>query len=261
MDTRAFDASVIVSALPQLLEFLDVTLLVGLSSILLGSLLGAVLAWAGLGRMRPLQYAARLYIYIMRCTPSIVMLFIVFYGLPVLVDELFHINMHDTHRGGFAIIAFTLLFSAYVSEIFRAAYSAVPRGQYEAAISVGISGWQAFWHIMLPQAAVLALPNFGNSVINLLKEGALAYTIGLIDMIGKGNLIIAKNFGAYGIEIYLACMLVYWLMSLGIEKGFGCLEKKLDKGQLFNSGNSGKRSIPAEQDVIWKEGEVSGAGL
>lgn len=100
-------------------------------------------------------------------------------------------------------------FSAYVSEIFRVAYSAVPRGQYEAAISVGISGWQAFWHIMLPQAAVLALPNFGNSVINLLKEGALAYTIGLIDMIGKGNLIIAKNFGAYGIEIYLACMLVY----------------------------------------------------
>lgn len=205
MDTRAFDAGVVLSALPQLLEFLDITLLVGISSIVLGSLLGGALAWAKLSQHKILNYLAQLYIYIMRCTPSIVMLFIVFYGLPALVEAVFEENIHDMDRAVFAIIAFTLLFSAYVSEIFRAAYKAVPHGQYEAAISIGISPWGAFWHIMLPQAAVLALPNFGNSVINLLKEGALAYTIGLI---GKGNLIIAQNFGAYGIEIYLACMII-----------------------------------------------------
>lgn len=68
--------------------------------------------------------------------------------------------------------------------------------------------FQTFYQVMLPQAALIALPNFGNSTINLLKEGALAYTIGLIDLIGKGNLIIAQNFGAYSIEIYLACMII-----------------------------------------------------
>ena len=256
MDTRAFDAGVVLSALPQLLEFLDITLLVGISSIVLGSLLGAGLAWAKLSQSKILNYLAQLYIYIMRCTPSIVMRFIVFYGLPALVEAVFEENIHDMDRAVFAIIAFTLLFSAYVSEIFRAAYKAVPQGQYEAAISIGISPWGAFWHIMLPQTAVLALPNFGNSVINLLKEGALAYTIGLIDMIGKGNLIIAQNFGAYGIEIYLACMIIYWLMSIGIEKAFGLLEQRLDKGQLFSSKASKKQAV-----FILKEGEVSGAGL
>ena len=258
MDTRAFDPGVIVSALPQLLEFLDITLLVGISSIVLGSLLGAGLAWAKLSHNKILQYAAQLYIYIMRCTPSIVMLFIVFYGLPALVEAVLVENIHDMDRAVFAIIAFTLLFSAYVSEIFRAAYKAVPHGQYEAAISIGISRWGAFWHIMLPQTAVLALPNFGNSVINLLKEGALAYTIGLIDMIGKGNLIIAQNYGAYGIEIYLACMIIYWLMSIGIEKAFGLLEQRLDKGQLFSSKSQTKET---DSVFVLKEGEASGAGL
>ena len=264
MDTRAFDASVIVSALPQLLEFLDITLLVGLSSIVLGSLVGAVLAWARLSPIKVLGYVAQLYIYLMRCTPSIVMLFIVFYGLPALIEAVFEENIHDMDRAVFAIIAFTMLFSAYVSEIFRAAYMAVPKGQYEAAISIGISKFGAFRHIMLPQAAVLALPNFGNSVINLLKEGALAYTIGLIDMIGKGNLIIAQNYGAYGIEIYLACMIVYWLMSIAIEKAFGALEHHLDKGQLFSSKSQGGRSEEAQEDlgnVFLKGGEASGAGL
>ena len=87
MDTRAFDAGVVLSALPQLLEFLDITLLVGISSIVLGSLLGGVLAWAKLSQHKILNYLAQLYIYIMRCTPSIVMLFIVFYGLPALLEN------------------------------------------------------------------------------------------------------------------------------------------------------------------------------
>src|SRR5574344_1290178 len=86
MDTRAFDAGVVLSALPQLLEFLDITLLVCISSIVLGSLLGGALAWAKLSQHKILNYLAQLYIYIMRCTPSIVMLFIVFYGLPALVE-------------------------------------------------------------------------------------------------------------------------------------------------------------------------------
>lgn len=87
--------------------------------------------------------------------------------------------------------------------------------------------------IVLPQAALIAMPNFANSVINLLKEGALAYTIGLIDMLGKANLIIAQNFGAYGIEIYLACMILYWIMTTLIGKVFLVIEHQLDKGRII----------------------------
>jgi len=230
METRAFDIGMIAQVLPDLLSYLDVTLLVGFVSIALGSLLGGLLAWVNISGTRPLRWLTVSYVYVMRCTPSIVLLFIVFYGLPKLAFAVFDYDMNDLHRAVFAIITFTLLFGAYISEVFRAAYKAVPRGQYEAAVSAGLTPFQAFRHIMLGQAAIIALPNFGNATINLLKEGSLAYTIGLIDLIGKGNLIIAQNFGAYGIEVYLAAMLIYWVLVLLLEQGFALVEKRLDVG-------------------------------
>lgn len=230
METRAFDIGMIAQVLPDLLAYLDVTLLVALVSIALGSLLGGLLAWANLGGSALLRWSALAYVYVMRCTPSIVLLFIVFYGLPKIMEAAVRYDMNDLHRAVFAIITFTLLFGAYISEVFRAAYSAVPRGQYEAAVSAGLTPFQAFRHVILGQAALVALPNFGNATINLLKEGSLAYTIGLIDMIGKGNLIIAQNFGAYGIEVYLAALLIYWVLVLLLEQVFALVEKHLDVG-------------------------------
>ena len=240
METRAFDIGMIVQVLPDLLTYLDVTLLVALVSIALGSLLGGLLAWANLGGNALLRWAALTYVYVMRCTPSIVLLFIVFYGLPKLMEAAFRYDMNDLDRAVFAIITFTLLFGAYISEVFRAAYTAVPRGQYEAAVSAGLTPFQAFRHVILGQAALVALPNFGNATINLLKEGSLAYTIGLIDLIGKGNLIIAQNFGAYGIEVYLAAMLIYWVLVLVLEQIFGWIEKRLDVGTSLSAVAKGQ---------------------
>ena len=230
METRAFDIGMIAQVLPDLLSYLDVTLLVGFVSIALGSLLGGLLAWVNISGTRPLRWLTVSYVYVMRCTPSIVLLFIVFYGLPKLAFAVFDYDMNDLHRAVFAIITFTLLFGAYISEVFRAAYKAVPRGQYEAAVSAGLTPFQAFRYIMLGQAAIIALPNFGNATINLLKEGSLAYTIGLVDMIGRGTLVIAQNYGAYAIEIYFAAMLIYWVLVLLLEQGFALVEKRLDVG-------------------------------
>ena len=238
METRAFDIGMIAQVLPDLLTYLDVTLLVALVSIALGSLLGGLLAWANLSGTAPLRWAALSYVYVMRCTPSIVLLFIVFYGLPKLMEAAFRYDMNELHRAVFAIITFTLLFSAYISEVFRAAYTAVPRGQYEAAVSAGLTPFQGFRHVILGQAALVALPNFGNATINLLKEGCLAYTIGLIDMIGKGNLIIAQNFGAYGIEVYLAALLIYWVLVLLLEQVFALVEKRLDVGTSLRAADT-----------------------
>ena len=108
---------------------------------------------------------------------------------------------------------------------------------------------------MLGQTAIIALPNFGNAAINLLKEASLAYTIGLIDLIGKGNLIIAQNFGAYGIEIYLACMLVYWVMVLLLEQVFHWLEKRLDKGTSLRAASAEKHD-----GTQLRGGDAVGAG-
>lgn len=232
MQTRPFSPDIIFTSIPALLPYLTVTLVVGVTSILTGSILGMLLAWAKLSGHKVIRALADGYTYIIRCTPSIVLLFIVFYGLPKFMESEFGIDMDNLSRAVFVIITFTLLFGAYVSEVFRSAYETVDKGQYEAAVTIGLSPQQAFFRVMLPQAAVIALPNFGNSVINLMKESALAYTIGLIDLLGRTNLIIAKNYGAYGIELYVACLLIYWGLSLVIEQAFLRMESYLDRGRL-----------------------------
>lgn len=232
MQTRPFSPDIIFTSIPALLPYLTVTLVVGMTSILTGSILGMLLAWAKMSGHKVIRALADGYTYIIRCTPSIVLLFIVFYGLPKFMEAEFGIDLDDLSRAVFVIITFTLLFGAYVSEVFRSAYETVDKGQYEAAVTIGLSPKQAFFRVMLPQAAVIALPNFGNSVINLMKESALAYTIGLIDLLGRTNLIIAKNYGAYGIELYVACLLIYWGLSLVIEQAFLRMESYLDRGRL-----------------------------
>ncbi|MFD6442547.1 ABC transporter permease subunit, partial [Peribacillus sp. NPDC060186] len=99
------------------------------------------------------------------------------------------------------------------------------------AVSVGLSNTQAYWRIILPQAFVVALPNFGNSLLELMKEGALAYTIGLIDIMGKAELIIAGNYNTHALEIYLALAVIYWILSIAIEQLFLKLEKVFSKGK------------------------------
>ncbi len=227
MQTRPFSPEVIFTSIPGLLPYLGVTICIGLISIIFGSLFGLSLAWAKLSGNKFLRALAEGYTYIIRCTPSIVLLFVIFYGLPKLVESLFDYDIDDLSRAVFVVMTFTLLFGAYVSEVFRSAYLTVDRGQYEAAVTSGLSPWQAIVRIVIPQAAVIALPNFGNSVINLLKESALAYTIGLIDLLGRTNLVISQNYGAYGIELYTACLLMYWLLNLIIERSFLTLEGRL----------------------------------
>ena len=232
MQTRPFSPDIIFTSIPALLPYLAVTLVVGVTCILTGSILGMLLAWAKLSGHKVIRALADGYTYIIRCTPSIVLLFIVFYGLPKFMEAEFGIDMDNLSRAIFVIITFTLLFGAYVSEVFRSAYETVDRGQYEAAVTIGLSPKQAFFRVMLPQAAVIALPNFGNSVINLMKESALAYTIGLIDLLGRTNLIISKNYGAYGVELYVACLLIYWALSFLIEQAFLRMESYLGRGRL-----------------------------
>ena len=109
----------------------------------------------------------------------------------------------------------------------RAAYLSVDHGQYEAAVSIGLSSFTALRRIVLPQAAVVALPNFGNSVLNLMKEGSLAYTIGLIDLLGEGNLIISRQYGGSALEVYIAVGIIYLGLAFLITRSTLLLEQKL----------------------------------
>ncbi|NGP46456.1 amino acid ABC transporter permease [Bacillaceae bacterium SIJ1] len=221
-----FDSFYIWEALPQLLPFIGVTLFVTLIAVLLGTLFGFALAFMKLSRSTWLQASAHLYTTIMRCTPSIVLLFLIYYGAPALAEGLFQLNLQHLHTGYFVVTTFSLQFAAMMSEVIRSSILAVPKGQYEAAVSVGLTPRQAYVRIIFPQAIVTALPNVGNGIISVLQEGALAYTIGFIDLVGKANLIIANNYNTHSLEIYLALGAIYWVLTILIDKTFRHIERK-----------------------------------
>lgn len=224
---RPFNPIKIPEFIPQLLPFLSVTLAIMLATVFFGGILGFILAFCKL-KGRVSAKISEGYIYIIRCIPSIVMLFMVYYGLPKFL-LVFNIDINNYDRAFFVVLTFSLLFAASMAEVFRTAYIAIDKGQTEAALSIGLTPFQAFIRIVLPQAIVVALPNFTNALINIMKEGALAYTIGLIDLMGKGDLIIYNNQGAYNLETYIALSLIYWAMTVIIEKTFMYLEMRLSR--------------------------------
>ena len=224
---RPFNPMKIPEFIPQLLPFLSVTLAIMLATVFFGGILGFILAFCKL-KGRVSAKIAQAYIYIIRCIPSIVMLFMLYYGLPKFL-LVFNIDINSYDRAFFVILTFSLLFAASMAEVFRTAYIAIDKGQTEAALSIGLTPLQAFIRIVFPQALVVALPNFTNALVNLMKEGALAYTIGLIDLMGKGDLIIYNNQGAYNLETYIALSLIYWAMTIIIEKTFMHLEMRLSR--------------------------------
>ncbi len=227
---KYFDAVYIIDAFPKLLPYLRVTFMITILSVFFGTLLGFLLAAAKIKRGRIALKIANGYTTALRCTPSIVLLFLIYYGIPA-ITESFGINLDSVDKTIFIVITFSLQFAAAMCEVIRTAYDSVDKGQYEAAVSVGLNSFQAYKIVIFPQAFVVALPNIGNSLLALIKEGALAYTIGLIDVMGKASLIIAGNFNAHALETYIALSLIYWVISLTIENIFIKTEKELGKGR------------------------------
>ena len=221
------------SVLPDILSKFPKTLEIVVLTAFLGSILGLILAKWHLQTGSVKHTIARHYISAMRCTPPIVLIFLVFYAFPKLIEAIFLIDINGWPKSVFVISALVLLFSANIAVTFEAAYLAIPKGQTEAGLVNGLSETRTFFRIILPQALVVALPNIANNLLTLLKEGSLAYMIGYVDIMGQAQNIISRNLGNFGLETYVAVTLVYWTIALVIEGGSLQLEKRLSrhKGQ------------------------------
>lgn len=222
---RAFAINKIPVFFEQIIPGLWVTLEYVVAAFLLGLLFGGVLAAAKVGNHRFLKKLAYGYTTIMRCTPSIVLLFLVYYGLPRLVTELTGIVPDTMHRMKYIVITLTLFAASSLSEVFRSAYESLEKTQAEAADSIGMTKLQGFWYILMPQMLYRSLPNLCNTVLMLLKEGSLAYTIGVLDLLGKGMYVIGQNQGSFAMEVYVLLAVIYWPISIVITWFAGFLEK------------------------------------
>ena len=212
-----------------LIEGLKITLLVSTISLMLSFILGLILAIIRKAKidlnpkwdnpkgftLNILDKLAGLFITIIRGTPSTIQLLIMFNVILVGLDNLVII----------AIATFALNSSAYMSEVIRSGLNSVPKGEVEAARSLGLSYNEALFKISLPQALRNALPALGNEVITLLKETSISGFIGLADLTRGASIIISKTFKAS--VPYFAAALIYLIIVILIEQAFKVMERKI----------------------------------
>ncbi|MES5395779.1 amino acid ABC transporter permease [Bacillus amyloliquefaciens] len=225
---KAFDVSMIASFVPTLLGYLPVTLYILAVSLLFGFLLGLLLALPRIYRIPVLNPFVKLYISFFRGTPIMVQLFIVFYGIPALT-ALAGIDTSKMDPLYAAIATYALSSAARAAEIIRGGVNSVDGGQTEAALSIGLNRGQTFRRIILPQALLQAFPNIGNMVIGFLKDTSLAFSIGVMDMSGRGQTLITSS--NHSLEVYISLSVLYYAAALLFECVFRWAEKRIKKDE------------------------------
>jgi cystine transport system permease protein len=204
---------------PIVREGLRGTIPLSLASFALGLLIALVVALMRISGNRFLAGAARAYVSIIRGTPLLVQLFVIFYGLPsvgVVIDP-----------WPSAIIAFSLNVGGYAAEVIRAAILSVPKGQWEAGHTIGMSHGQTLQRIILPQAARVSVPPLSNTFISLVKDTSLASLILVTELFRQAQQIAA--FSQEFMLLYLEAALVYWVFCLALSSGQSYLERRLGR--------------------------------
>jgi polar amino acid transport system permease protein len=199
-----------------LLTGLGVTLKVSFISLLLSSLFGLMAALCRLSNLFSLRALARLYLELIRNTPLLVQLFFIYFVLSPAMGF---------SRFAAAVVTLGLFEGAYASEIIRAGITAIPKGQWEAAISQGLGRYHTYRHIILPQAVRIMLPPLTSQMISLIKDSALVSTIAVYDLTMKGQEIMAETYLVF--EIWLAIAAIYLAITLTLSMVTHAMEKKL----------------------------------
>lgn len=227
------DVSYFLNTIVQLIPVFFDAIRIMLLSIIFGTVLGVVVAKQKLSKTKSVRNVGNGYTTFIRCVPSIVLLYVVYYGLPQLL-WIFGVDTGSWDRSIYIIIAFALFCGASLSEVFRSSYLSIDRGQREAGISVGMTEGQTFGRIVLPQMFETILPPLGNSIIAVLNESSLGFAIGYMDILGRAKLIGNKTYGAKNVEIYFAAGILYWVASIVIGRLIDVVEKRYRKKVLFS---------------------------
>ena len=213
----SFDFGLIWSSLPLLIMGAGITIEITVIAVGIGFFLGLITSICRLSKVKILEIIAVCYINIIRRTPMLVQIFLIYFALPALIGV--RINPFVA-----AVAACSINSGAYVSEIFRAGIQSVDRGQMEAGRSLGLSWMQTMRYIIIPQAFKRVIPPLGNEFIQMTKETSLVSVIGFEELTRRGQLIIAKTYGTF--EIWLTVAAIYLIMTLTIARLVSFLEKR-----------------------------------
>ena len=202
----------------QMLEGSSITLEIFCITLVLALPLGMLASLGRLSRFRPIALFMEFYVWLMRGTPLMLQLLFVYFALPMI-----GIRLPDIAA---ALLAFTLNYAAYFAEIFRAGIEAVPKGQYEAAKTLGMSYPQTMRRIIMPQVIRIVLPPISNETINLVKDTSLIYILAMNDLLRVARTIVQREFD---MTPFLIAGIFYLAMTFVLTWGFKRLEAHYGK--------------------------------
>lgn len=203
------------------------TVLIAAFTVLLGVVLGIVLALMKLSKNPVLKFVSTAYIEFVRGTPLLVQLFIVFYGLPMIGVRFPDVPALGSDFSGFVagIITLSLNSGAYVAEIIRAGIQAIDKGQMEAARSLGMTHSMAMRHIIIPQAFKNILPALGNEFITVIKESSIVSIIGIHDLMYNADTVRGNTFQPFAPLVVAA--IIYFILTFTLSKLLGIAERRM----------------------------------
>ncbi|WP_068775857.1 amino acid ABC transporter permease [Paenibacillus sp. FJAT-26967] len=230
------DPLFIIEAFVDILQALPLTLIISVVPLLFGFVIGIGIALIRIYKVKGIHHLAAFYVSFIRGTPLLLHIMIIYFGVPLLFDNLaatygWNVRSSIIPLVAFILVAFSINSGAYMSEAIRSGILSVNRGQLEAAYSVGMTTWQGMRRIVLPQALMGSLPNLLHKFIGLLHGSSLAFTISLEDLNGRANIVATSNLKF--LEAFIAAAFIYWGLTLLAEQLTSLLEKRLN---VYNRG-------------------------
>ena len=229
-----FEFDTAVEAFAFILKHLPLTLFLPAVTLLIGIVLGSIIAIVRLRSNKLVNAVLAIVVSFFRSVPAILQVFIMYYSLPYLIAPILSavtgsvVKPFDVSPYWTAYIFFIIYQTAYQSENIRGALLSVDRGQLEAALAVGLSYYQAYKRIILPQAFAVAMPSFFTYYLHGIKSLALLFTIKIVDIFAAADIFAALY--SRRTEPYVADAIIYWLLCVVLTFVFNSWERSLSKG-------------------------------
>lgn len=212
----------------QLQSGLLYSVLIFVLTVVLSLPLGLLICWGRMSKIKPVAWLFRIYISIMRGTPLMLQLFVVYF-CPNYIFKIKLRDMGDHWMFLAVILGFALNYAAYFAEIYRSGIASMPEGQYEAAKVLGMNRPQTFFLVILPQVVRRILPSMTNEIITLVKDTSLAFAIGQLEMFTMAKRLASAQ---VSMKPYLVAAIIYYVFNFLVAGGMARLEKRFGRYSL-----------------------------
>ena len=228
----SFKFEVMIQSLQVASQYIGTTLFMAITAIIIGVILGLGIALIRLYRIKGLSQFFQVVVTLLKGIPMVLIILALYLVASKQFDVWsesmnWSLRFRDFNMVWIAISALTLLATINSSEIFRGAFAAIKKGQFDAAKAMGMTNLQTIRRVLLPQAIPISLPMFSNLLISLIKASSLASMVSVVDVFAAAKITAQQNYRF--LEAYVAVAVIYWGISLVIEKGAQMLEQRMTR--------------------------------